>query len=176
MDKSKKIIIGIVSSIVGLFLLLNIFWISYREIRYKPLTQGFEDVYGIPEKRVDDVEYNVFKPGYLGFGGNLTVHVTSTKYVSKSGKSFDVDKDDGLIIWPSFPSGYEYAACIEIEKSYDPKTKQYVSNSAVIVIDENGEWADTSSNFGKKHKEAFEKKKPFIKELLKDTKEFWNLD
>lgn len=177
MKAKNRLVLKIVCIVVAIFVVFNIFWFAYREIRFSQFTNGFEVMAKgeDPEKTQDGVWYNVYKPTYLSFKGNLTASVRGEKYISKSGREFDISDQDGLIIWPKFPFNYSYAVDLELYHYYDEQANKEVSESFVVLIDENGEWIDKSDVFSKEQRDLFKQRQEFIKEFLKDTKEFWNI-
>lgn len=98
----NRVLIILFASLFSLFTLFNLAWYAYREIRYNPLIEKIPESYGIRITSIDNYSYSVTKPSYLSFGGNLSLVNEETK--------------EDLIIWPLFPSGYDYAVTLEISE------------------------------------------------------------
>lgn len=97
---SKKWIVPIV--IIGIFILFNLIWVITVNIKYARYTKSVpKNEFGIHGITDDEgYSYNVKKPDYLQFTGNLGV-------TSDSGNS--------LIIWPKITGGYEYGVILCID-------------------------------------------------------------
>ncbi|WP_243291890.1 hypothetical protein [Bacillus sp. FJAT-47783] len=93
---SKKISIKkILLIVISIFLIWNIAWFLITAIKYNKFTEAIpKNEYGVYIKEEDGYLYNVKKPGYLSFTGNLGV--------SKK------ESMNGLIIWPLLFGGFEY--------------------------------------------------------------------
>lgn len=141
------------------FVFYNIFWATYVHCRFDPLTQN------IPQKNdsillsLDGISYSVSKPDYLRLTGNLSV--------------IDENTHEGILIWPSFPSGYTYAAVLIT--GVDESTGSEIPAISIIQIDENGEWADNSGVFGEKEKAVVRKRQADIREYIRLADEMWHL-
>lgn len=146
--------------LLGFFAVYNAVWFAYREIRYSPFTEKVLKTYGVYITSKDGISYSVAKPSYLRFKGNLALTDEKTM--------------EGILIWPKFPSGYEYAAVIETHTVKE--NGREIPVLSYITMDEDGNWKDDSIFFGKREKDKFSEKQEDIKEWLSLANEMWNLE
>ena len=151
-DKHFDKIIVMVSSIcLLLFLALNIFWLTYREFRYYPFVENIPKSYGLRIISIGNYSYSVTKPKYMKFNGNLSI----TNEVT----------DEGLIVWPMFPSGYRFAVILnDIDNS----------KSFLIYINNNGDFL-ASADGSKETEDIFNQKRENVMELITLANEMWDL-
>ncbi|MBU3192281.1 hypothetical protein [Clostridium bowmanii] len=143
--QKKRIFICIILVFVG----LNACWFFITTIKYKEFVKVLPKVrngsYGM--KKEDGYNYNVKKPGYLHYTGNLAV-------------SNDT-KGELLIIWPLISGGYNYGIRLQEDgKAYE------------IYVDENMNPIDKSDTYSvqniKDHKAG-------VESLLSKANKMWKL-
>lgn len=159
MESVKRKILKIIVIVVGSFVLLNLFWFGWRQIRYLSFTIGMEQtemstllVPRYATKDNDDFDYSVKWPGYLSFTGNLSVGFPGTP---------DDPFTDGLIIWPKLVGGYEYGVILK-----DPNDP---SNGYMFYITPDGQAVDAE------YQEIAASCQTAIQELLKRANDYWEI-
>lgn len=155
----KRVLFAGLCIIVLLFILYNIFWISYVKYRFDPFTENLPKENDSILLSTDGMSYSVTKPRYLSLTGNLAVINESTH--------------EGIIIWPEFPAGYKYATVLNT--GVDEKDGSEIPQISIIQIDGNGVWADHSGVFGEKEKEVVRERQADIQAFIKAANELWNL-
>lgn len=155
----KKTLVISISVSISLFVIYNIFWMTYVKTTYGEFTKNIPEDNGCILISLDNFSYSVKKPSYLSLTGNLSL--------------IDEDTGEGLIIWPTLISKNEYAVIIttdttEIEGVTMP-------HQCIISIDENGHWADYSNVFGEKEKKIVNERQPDIQMWIKKANDMWNL-
>lgn len=151
----------ILLSLIGIFLMYNIFWFSWMHIMYSPyakevLKQNIGGKVLYMTKDSEGYGYCVKKPDYLSYTGNLGVILPSDE---------DKPYKDSLIIWPLPFGGYKYGAVL-YEDIGDSNMIQYQ-----IYIDSNGQPIDSNEEdikMIKKHSSS-------IKKLIEKADEKWRL-
>ncbi|MGY0373955.1 hypothetical protein [Clostridium sp. JNZ J1-5] len=134
--------------IILIFVILNISWFSIISIKYtkflKAVPKNRGGIHGVLK---DGYAYNVKKPDYLHYTGNLGISNTKTGEL--------------LIIWPKIFGGYKYGFRLKEGKSvYE------------LYVDENINPIDKDNkDFVKKVKEH----KAGIDELFSKANEMWKL-
>lgn len=101
MRKQKKII-TVVIFVIALFIMYNIIWFGWREKKYNLYVKNMETFIEQVSYVHTDEEgylYNVKKPDYLCYTGNLCV-------ASPNG-------EEALLIWPRVFGGYKYGLQVE---------------------------------------------------------------
>lgn len=98
-SKAKRFLVIIVIS----FVVYNIFWISWRSIKYKSYTKDFEEFQkGVSYiKTYDGYDCNVKYPDYLMYTGNLGIS--------------SPDHKTSLVIWPQITGKYKIGVQINRE-------------------------------------------------------------
>ena len=102
----------------------------------------------------------MIQPAYLQFNGNLSTNINAN--------------NEGLIIWPQFPTGCKYAAVL-----YTGTTMQNgvsTRNIVVIAMDEHGNWVDEGNQgYGEREKELLRERQADIQSWLAQANEVWDL-
>lgn len=130
------------------FIFLNISWFLITNVKYNKFVKAIpKDKGGIHAVVKDGYTYNVKKPSYLHYTGNLGVANNKTREL--------------LIIWPSVFGGYEHGFVLHEDGAvYE------------IYVDENMEPIDKNDLYTiqkiKEHKNG-------MKELLSRANEMWQL-
>lgn len=108
--------------ILGIFLFINLVWLLFVNVKYGQYTKSVpKNEFGIYGARDEEgFSYNVKKPGYLQWTGNLGV-------TSKDG--------DTLILWPKIMGGYEYGVILSVDDAIYQITID--SNMQPVKNDEN---------------------------------------
>lgn len=135
-----------ITAIVISIVLLNVFWLLYRECRYRPFVENIPKQHDTYITSADGYTYSVNKPRYLKFNGNLAL--------------INNESNLTLIVWPVFPTGYKYAVMlehytVEIDSEANPVNPSDKINDSVV--------SELSKN-----KEA-------IEELFYAANNMWNL-
>ncbi len=158
----QKRLLRLLCVVLVAFVLYNIIWLAYREFRYGDLMDavGYAQTTETWSAERDGCHYDVIPPVYLRFNGNLSTDVN--------------DNNEGLIIWPQFPTGYKYAAVL-----YTGTTMQNgvsTRNMVVIAMDENGNWIDEGNQgYGAREKELLRERQADIQGWLAQANEIWDL-
>ncbi len=140
----------VVLLVMAVVLLINVGWLSIRELKYRKYIRdlprfGGPASYGMLAE--DGYNYGVKKPDYLSLTGNLSVS--------------SMEKNEALIIWPKLLGGYEYGVILKRgNENYQ------------IYVDENGEAVDRKDILIVKITEDQREK---IKNLLYKADKMWNL-
>lgn len=103
-SKAKKVI-TIIMAIIVLFGIYNLAWLGWRNLRYRPYTEGldiFIENKSYVYRAEDSFLYNVKFPDYLTYTGNLCVSVPDGKCA--------------LLIWPKVVGGYTYGVQIQVDE------------------------------------------------------------
>ncbi|MCC3374353.1 hypothetical protein [Cohnella sp. REN36] len=133
MTQKKKALFVVCGILILGFAIWNLLWIAFVSVKYKPYTETVpKDKYGIYSTMDSDgYSFNVKKPGYLSFTGNLG----------------SVDPDDvcSLIVWPKVFGGYEYGLRILVN-----------SGGYEIMVDANGNPIRQDSQSNKEFEEIVE--------------------
>ncbi len=144
MRKKKKMII-ILATIFSMFIVYNLFWYAWMNVKYSNYTGELNEF--IPNRSYvlsqNAYLYNVKFPDYLSLVGNLAVSTEDNKYA--------------LIIWPSFIGDNKYGVQITDENK---QTYSIIINRDLSVIDE-------------AHKNLIEKNKEQIETLFIKAKDMW---
>lgn len=142
-SKKWKLLIGI----FGAFVIFNLVWATTISLKYgqytKQVPKNDLGIYGKTDQ--DGYSYNVKKPDYLQFTGNLGV-------TSESGNS--------LIIWPKLTGGYEYGVILSVDHTMYQ-----------ITLDSNMQTKDEDEYI----KKLVENHQDTILELLDKAKNMWEL-
>ena len=85
--KKKSIVFKIIITLIALFAIYNVYWLIFSYIRWKPLCDavGYDERYEDYVKFVGEIDtydryiYHTALPGYLRFGGNLSLSQTAVK-------------------------------------------------------------------------------------------------
>lgn len=135
-------------ALISIIVLYNISWFLITTIKYHPYIEVVpKNAYGYNGLTKDGYCYNVKKPSYLSFTGNLGV--TSQK------------NDFSLIIWPSLFRGYDYGVRIqEGDTAYE------------IYVNANLEPIKNEDEY---YKKLLEKYKSEISILFSNANEMWDL-
>ncbi|MDI3311847.1 MAG: hypothetical protein QJR05_10545 [Thermoanaerobacterium sp.] len=141
----KKILIIIVS----IFAVWNLSWFLITTIKYHKFIEAIpKNKYGVHVKIEDGYQFNVKKPGYLSFTGNLGV----TKPESM----------DGLIIWPLLFGGYEYGVRLqkdgEVYEIYVDENMNPINKDDAVAI------------------QQVEQNKAEIERMISKANEIWQLE
>ncbi|GLB61477.1 hypothetical protein [Cytobacillus sp. NCCP-133] len=140
---------NIIIFVVSIFVIWNISWFLITTIKYHKFVEVIpKNEFGVHVKEKDDYLYNVKKPGYLHFTGNLGVAKTNSM--------------DGLIIWPLLFGGYEYG----IRLQNDGEVFE-------IYVDENMKPIDKEDKVAV---QQVEENKDEIEKLISKANEIWNLE
>jgi hypothetical protein len=134
--------------IVLLFAVWNVSWYVMTSTKYNKFLEVIpENEWKLPFVKKDGYVYNVKKPAYLSFSGNL-------------GISND-NKPEALIIWPQISGGYVFGFRVEENgQAYE------------IYVNENMEVVDTKDTIGTSKVEEY---KPVLTELFKKANEMWGI-
>ena len=159
----QKRLLRLLCVVLAAFVLYNIIWLPYREYRYGGLMDavGYAQATGTWSAQRDGCHYDVIPPAYLQFNGNLSTDVN--------------DNNEGLIIWPQFPTGYKYAAVL-----YTGTTMQNgvsTRNMVVIAMDERGNWVDEGNQgYGEREKELLRERQADIQSWIAQANKVWELN
>lgn len=152
----KKIILRAILCLLALFILINISWYVWREVKYGSYNTGMEENYFatwiVPryiQTDEDGYDYGVKYPDYLTTTGNLSVGCPAT-----DGNMFT----DSLIIWPKLFGGYECGVFLEEGEEY----QIYINTDGSAIYPEDREVVA-------RHQEN-------IDALLCKAKEMWDLE
>jgi hypothetical protein len=138
----------IIILILSIFAIWNLSWFLITTIKYQKYVEVIpKNEFGVHVKEKDDYLYNVKKPGYLHFTGNLGVSKT--------------DSMDGLIIWPLLNGGYEYGIRF-----------QNGDEIFEILVDENMKPIDKDDKVAA---QQVEKNKEEIERLISKANKMWQL-
>lgn len=159
MNNVKRNIPKKIAVVIGIFVLLNLLWFCWRQIRYSAFTGGMEQtkistllVPRYAAKDSDGFDYSVKWPDYLSFTGNLAVGFPGAS---------DDPFTDGLIIWPKLFGGYEYGVILN-----DPNDP---SSGYMFYITPDGQAVDTE------YQEIAVQCQTTIKELLERANKYWEI-
>lgn len=156
--------------LIGLFCMYNLVWSVYVLKVYGSFKEsiGYPFYYGLDcSKLEDDYTYSVNAPYYLSFVGNLSVSQSIT--VEEDGSSND---NITLIIWPVFPSGYEYGYMINYNV-YDQETEEYRTENISFELDEN---LDFVNGAAPEEEQLLEKYRSEIETVQKLAVDKWKID
>ncbi|MCR4758716.1 MAG: hypothetical protein K5705_00335 [Oscillospiraceae bacterium] len=129
-ELKNKMWLFVMIGIVLAFILYNLFWLCWRNIRYNGYTKNlktFRKHYSYVLTADDGYLFNVKLPDYLSFTGNLCVATPDDKIA--------------LIIWPNVFKDYHYGVqvekdgevySIEVNEKLESKKTEYND-----LIDEN---------------------------------------
>lgn len=165
MKKSKKTAIITISVIVVLFIIFNIFWLAYSQVKFKP----FKDSVGYSEERQEwyhreeDVVYSISPPSYLSFNGNLSV--TDVIKVDENG-NLKKDTTCDLIIWLKFGGKIEYGFTIGVKQDDNKSYLNYF-----FMVDEN---MNPTKKLAPDAEEVFESNKHIMEDKFKMAKKKWS--
>lgn len=142
---TKKVIIVIVS----IFAIWNLFWFLTTSVKYNKITEVIpKNEYDVHIKEEDGYLYNVKKPGYLSFTGNLGVAKAESM--------------DGLVIWPLLFGGYEYGIRLqsdgEVYEVYVDENMNPISKDDAVAV------------------QQLEKRKVDIEKMISKANEIWHLE
>lgn len=149
MKKSKiKILLITGSIVILLFGIWNIVWLVMTNNRYDVFLDSIpKSKYGNHIIKKDNYVYNVSRPGYLSFTGNLGIN--------------DPEGGNALIIWPLIKGGYEYGIRITKEK----KVYEIMLDDQMKPINKNDKTAS----------ELVEELKPEIIALFEKANSMWGI-
>jgi hypothetical protein len=144
MRKKKKMII-ILATIFSMFIVYNLLWYAWMNVKYSKYTGDLEEF--IPNRSYvlsqNAYLYNVKFPDYLSLVGNLAVSTEDNKYA--------------LIIWPSFIGDNQYGIQITDENK---QTYSIMINRDLSVIDD-------------VHEEIIDNNKEQVETLFKKAQDMW---
>lgn len=150
----KKLIIGILASVLVVFIVLNVLWLVTWKFRYDEYAEGFTEetevelYYMVDE---DGYTYDVNKPGYLHYNGNLSI--SKSPYLS-------------FLIWPKFSGETKYGIMLKDEESMYQ-----------IRLTEKGEMLEEDGyKYTEEEIEAYEKNKEEIDIFMEKAHAVWDLD
>lgn len=153
----KKLIMGIILTIAGLFFALNIGWAIIRNAECRPFVKGLDKLETstlmVPRYAAQDENgctYAVKYPDYLSLTGNLSVCLPE-----ENGNLFV----DSLIVWFAPGKKFEYGVVI-----YD--------DGAMYQIETDSEGNPLDTEF----KDITDKHKENIEFLIDRANQRWNLD
>jgi len=144
MRKKKKMII-ILATIFSMFIVYNLLWYAWMNVKYSKYTRDLEEI--IPNRSYvlsqNAYLYNVKFPDYLSLVGNLAVSTEDNKYA--------------LIIWPSFIGDNKYGIQITDKNK---QTYSIMINRDLSVIDD-------------VHEEIIDNNKEQVETLFKKAQDMW---
>lgn len=112
MKKVRKTVLRTALCALALFILVNICWYVWREVRYEPYAKGMEKnfyaTWLVPRYVYTDDEgydFSVKYPNYLSFTGNLCVGMPAED---------DNPFTDFIVIWPNVTGASKYGASITV--------------------------------------------------------------
>ena len=155
---------------IALFAIYNVYWLIFSYIRWKPLCDavGYDERYEDYVKFVGEIDtydryiYHTALPGYLRFGGNLSLSQTAVKGSTRP----TVD----LLIFPEI-GGYRVETQIIFNKTDEKETT--METGGTITLNEHMEFYGEPTE---EEKELFEKYKPEIQHTFDKMREVWNLE
>lgn len=133
--------------IISIFAVWNLSWYLITTIKYHKFVEVIPKYKGVYIKKEDDYLYNVKKPAYLHFTGNLGV--------AKS------ESMDGLIIWPLLFGGYKYGIRLQTD---DGVYEIYVDEKINLINKDDAVAA-----------QQIEKYKSEVEELFSNANKMWHL-
>ena len=153
LGRKQKIFFAVLFSAIGIFVIYNIVWACYVDIKYKPLLEpvrGDFNAFGTYDS--EDYNFNAKKPDYLSFTGNLAAS----------------DKDDnvGLIIWPLVSGKYKYGVILNYKVGNE-------THSYDIIVDRN---MNPTEPLTGDEKNLYEKDKDEILKIFGKCKKIWKTD
>lgn len=148
MSKKKRLIL-LFAVFVGLFCIYNVFWFISVQYKYKDYLEAVPKEQGVHVQfdEKDNVTYNVKKPDYLSFTGNLGI-------TDKKGMS--------LIIWPPILKS-DFAYGVRIQN--DTGTYEIYINKKLESITDNPEDKLIIKKYHNDIKELFEKAEKKFKKV-----------
>lgn len=150
MSKSKKVIIAVISVLLGIFLGWNIVWaVHYFNLRSYAENIPSDGDGGYVANDNEENSYSVKLPEYLQFNGNLAL----------------VDNDfNSLIIWvsPFDNKSYGVQICIDAPDCYD------------MLLDENGKLLEEGNLDDAQ--DVYNANKETIDKLYENANDFWKLN
>lgn len=161
MNKKKWKLFFIV--FVILFIIYNAVWSAYIEFRYAPFCKMLGT--SVTQLREDGYIYDVAKPAYLQFVGNLSISevVSIRKGISESTY---VD----IIIWPRAFNGYEVGASItRYTTDFENHRSHGICNQ--MMLDENMDLLDDTPENRQLYEQNLEK----IENLYRLAYEKWGI-
>ncbi|WP_062350432.1 hypothetical protein [Bacillus kwashiorkori] len=142
----KRRILLTVIVLLGIFATWNIIWLIYVNVKFEKYMEAVpKNDLGAHILEKDGYVFNVKKPEYLSFTGNLGVSKLNSL--------------DGLIIWPLLFGGYEYGLRLQTEEGV-----------LEITVDDNKELLQSKMN-----KTTYDKYKEDIEKLFAIAEEVWDL-
>lgn len=156
MKTGNRKVLKVITLVLSVFILFNIFWYAWRDMKYGSYINEMEEnelsSWIVPRyKHVDDegYDYSVKYPDYLSFTGNMSVGLPSL-----DNNPFT----DFLVIWPKVLGGYEYGASLTVD-----------GVNYQIMINEDGNAVDSQ------YSEIAAISKETIDLLLQKANEKWDL-
>ncbi|MBQ9035965.1 MAG: hypothetical protein IJ115_00675 [Erysipelotrichaceae bacterium] len=156
MKTGNRKVLKVITLVLSVFVLFNIFWYAWRDMKYDSYINEMEEnelsSWIVPRyKHVDDegYDYSVKCPDYLSFTGNMSVGLPSL-----DNNPFT----DFLVIWPKVFGGYEYGASLTVD-----------GVNYQIMINEDGSAVDSQ------YSEIAAMSKETIDLLLHKANEKWDL-
>lgn len=156
MKTGNRKVLKVITLVLSVFVLFNIFWYAWRDMKYDSYINEMEEnelsSWIVPRyKHVDEegYDYSVKYPDYLSFTGNMSVGLPSL-----DNNPFT----DFLVIWPKVFGGYEYGASLTVD-----------GVNYQIMINEDGSAVDSQYN------EIAAMSKETIDLLLHKANEKWDL-
>ncbi|MGF7049401.1 hypothetical protein J2T13_003912 [Paenibacillus sp. DS2015] len=147
--KAKPIMITGIILIFLLFGVWNLVWLIMTNNRYNGFLEAVpKSKFGNHTIKKDRDVYNVSKPGYLSFTGNLGINNPEEGYA--------------LIIWPLIKGGYEYGFRVQKEG----KVYEFYLNEQLKPMDEDN----------KQVAKLVQEFKPEIAELFEKANSMWELE
>lgn len=148
-NKRIKLIILVGLIALLLFGLWNVTWLVMTNNRYSDFLKAVpKSEFGNHILKKDTYVYNVKRPDYLSFTGNLGIN--------------NPEKGTALIIWPKITGGYEYGIRIQAQG----KAYEFYLNEQLEPINQSNQQT----------LKLVQKFKPEITLLLGLANEMWNLD
>ena len=113
MKTGNRKVLKVITMVLSVFILFNIFWYAWRDMKYASYINEMEEndiqSWIVPRYMHVDAEgydFTVKYPDYLSFTGNLAVGLPSL-----DNNPFT----DFLVIWPKVLGGYEYGASLTVD-------------------------------------------------------------
>ena len=164
-----KILIVSLSIIFISFAVWNIAWFSFVHIVYQPFIDA---IGGYSENGVcttvssDNYRYTVFKPSYLSFTSNLSIHENIP--LNEENNSCKCS----LIIWPKPFGSYQFGVSLSLPEKADNDDNAFSFQSYGYMLDENMKPIESLNS---EEKAILEDNKEIISLLYEKAHNMWGI-
>lgn len=168
MKIKKRIWLFISLVLVVVFILWNILWLLFLDSTYKPLIDAVNNYeFSIAEDNCiyDGYSYNVFKPSYLSFSGNLSMSLYCEDEIENN------ETRCSLLIWPKLSGNYEYGVTLRVYKKDNDK-EVFSFDIYAFLLDEK---MNPIEKLDPLELEIYEKEKDVIKSMYMKAHYMWGI-